>query len=296
MTGTHLDDEVDMFGLVLPVTGDGWSVTPWGVFANVGNASGLYEYLEGYGFGAGPSVPQIADYEQNDSATAWWAGGAFNLSMFNPLTFGLDVMYGDLGRNEFRDTSGNSFDIETQSWFLDAKLDYKLDWATPGVFGWWSSGDKADDVRDGKYGRIPVVGVDDGFAPTSFGGPGSIYGVDTAVSETMVGTWGVGIQLADLSFIPDLSHTLRVAYYRGTNEADVARDGRQAGLSGENIYMTDKDSAWEIDFDHTYQIYENLSAYLELGYIRLDMDEDVWGSDSYADNAFRGQVGFQYSF
>ena len=76
----------------------------------------------------------------------------------------------------------------------------------------------------------------------------------------------------------------------------MARDGRQAGLSGENIYMTDKDSAWEIDFDHTYQIYENLSAYLELGYIRLDMDEDVWGSDSYADNAFRGQVGFQYSF
>ncbi len=294
----HYDDEVDMFGLVLPVNGDGWSATPWGVVANVGSASGMYEYLTGYGYGGGAKAPQISEdnYEQNGSATAWWAGGAFNVSMFNPLTFGFDVMYGNLGRNEFKDTDGSEFGIESKGWFVDAKLDYKLGWATPGAFGWWSSGDKADDVKDGKYGRIPTLGMDDGFNPLSFGAPGSIYGVDTAISETMVGTWGVGLQLADMSFIKDLSHTIRVAYYQGTNQADVARDGNDLGISGENVYMTDKDHAWEVDFDHTYQIYENLTAYLELGYINLSMDEDVWGSDQYSNDAFRGQVGFSYSF
>ena len=281
-TGRSLDDEMDMFGLVAPVTGDGWSVTPWFIFANVGSASGFYEYS---GF------PVAGNYKNDERASAWWLGGAFSLTMFDPLTFGLDVMYGDIGRNEF----AGGYGLETSGWFLAANMDYKLDWGTPGIFGWWSSGDDADDVRDGKLGRIPTVGTDDGFGPTSMGFAGSIYGdYDSAVSLTGVGTWGIGLQIADMSFVENLSHTLRVAYYRGTNDKEAANN---AWISGENVYMTTGDDAWEVNFDHKYQIYENLTTYLELGYIHLNMDEDVWGS-AYdgADDAWRAQVGFVYKF
>ncbi len=44
------------------------------------------------------------------------------------------------------------------------------------------------------------------------------------------------------------------------------------------VFLTDEDSAWEVNFDHTYQIYENLTFILEMGYIRLDLDEDTWGA------------------
>ncbi len=297
--GGSLDDEVDMFGLVAPITGDGWSVTPWFVYSRVGSASGIYEYILNYqGYLDDAGMDSLA-YDQNESANAWWLGGAFSLSMFDPLTFGLDVMYGSLGNNSFAGYydgdrfADKPFDFETKGWFIAANINYKLDWGVPGIFGWWSSGDDYDDVADGKYGRIPTVGMDDGFAATSFGTTGSIYGVDTAVSETMVGTWGIGLQIADISFIEDLSHTIRVAYYRGTNDGDLAGIGAYP-ISGENIYMTSKDAAWEINFDHQYQMYENLSVYLELGYIALDMDDD-W-NDYYDKDAFRGQVGFVYKF
>lgn len=287
--GRSMDDELDMFGLVAPITGDGWSVTPWFVYANVGSASGYYEYITGYQAGFNQNN-MVFGAEPNDRANAWWVGGAFNVSMFDPLTFGLDVMYGSIGGN---DVAGFD-DLRTRGWFLAANIDYTLDWGVPGLFGWYSSGDDADDVADNKYGRIPVVGVDDGFTPTSFGAPGSIYGYDTAISETMVGTWGIGLQIADMSFVENLTHTIRVAYYRGTNDEDLA--GRGAiPLSGEAVYMTSKDDAWEVNFDHQYQIYENLSTYLELGYIHLNMDED-WGNDYLDDNAWRAQVGFVYKF
>ncbi len=288
--GRSMDDELDMFGLVAPITGDGWSVTPWFVYANVGSASGYYEYITDYQGHVNGGNPFSYSADANDSASAWWVGGAFNVSMFDPLTFGLDVMYGSVGGNDV----GGLDDLRTRGWFLAANIDYTLDWGVPGLFGWYSSGDDADDVSDNKYGRIPVVGVDDGFAPTSFGAPGSIYGYDTAVSETMVGTWGIGLQIADMSFVENLTHTIRVAYYRGTNDEDLA-GGTNLLLSGENVYMTSKDDAWEVNFDHQYQIYENLSTYLELGYIHLNMDED-WGNNYLDDDAWRAQVGFVYKF
>ena len=37
---------------------------------------------------------------------------------------------------------------------------------------------------------------------------------------TYSGTWGIGLQLKDLSFVDDLSHTFRVAYW-GRNKQPV---------------------------------------------------------------------------
>ncbi len=296
----HYDDEMDIFGLTLPITGEGWNVTPWAMYANVGASSGFYDYMFS-GDGANTNMAQ------NESSPAWWAGVAFKLEVFDPLTFSLDAMYGQLDRANVAsmglNVDGNPYPSEsdnlgTKGWFVASALDYKLDWATPGIFGWYSSGDDADAYKDGKLGRLPVVGTDDGFGPTSFGFPGSMGPVgDSYASVSGTGTWGVGARLADMSFVENLSHTLRVAYYQGTNNVENARWMGAMPYGCDALYMTTRDHAWEVNFDHTYQIYENLTAYLELGYINLSLDQDVWGDEAHdTDDSWKAQVGFQYNF
>jgi hypothetical protein len=129
------------------------------------------------------------------------------------------------------------------------------------------------------------------------------------LGSTSLGTWGLGVQAADWSFVDKLSHTLRFIYYRGTNDADVVKafaaipiPGQTRGygplaFSGQRVYMTDDDQAFEVDFVTTYKIYDNLTAYVDLAWIRLDMDEDVWGTDDYLDdNAWKAQLILRYSF
>ena len=306
----RLDDSMDMFGLVAPITGDGWAVTPWTVMANIGNQSGFAEYMLAKDNLNG--LDRGKRDVDNDRAFAWWLGTGFELTMFDPLTFAMDVIYGRMGDLEGLNVANrdkvtgvanpdNNFTARARGWFMDARLDYKLDWATAGIFGWWSSGDDADDQRDGhvKLGRMPVVGTDMGFAPTSFGFAGRKIRSDAmAVSQSGMGTWGIGAQLADMSFIDDLKHTLRVSYYKGTNDRELARGddsfGANTRYAVDNLYLTTGDAAWEVNFDHQYKIYENLTAYLELGYINLDLIRNHFQSDT--DDAWKAQVGFKYEF
>lgn len=300
----NVHDEMDLFALMLPITGEGWNVTPWGAYARIGNGSGFYKYV----LDNGATADDFNISTNNDNTMAWWAGLAASVEVFDPLTFGFDVMYGHMNRANlyntyFDNTLGADVSerlaLETGGWLIDARIDYALEWGTPGLFGWWSSGDDYDDVKDGEYGRMPAIGFDNGFAPTGFGAPGAYgIGTDTVVSATMLGTWGIGAQIADVSFIENLSHTLRVTYYRGTNDDEVVAHDRVVALSGEAIYMTTEDWALEVNFDHTYQIYENLALIAELSWIKLDLDDSTWKSNELhdTDDAWKAQLSFQYSF
>lgn len=303
----HLDDEVDVFGLLLPMEGEGWTFTPWGMYGFIGASSGLYDYLFA---GEYENTVEV----QNSHTKAWWVGAHLELSLLEPLVFNLEAIYGrmsrvDLGRDFFDNYGYDPLmekSVKASGWFLAATLDYELEWGTPGIFGWWSSGDDKDADRDGRLGRMPILSVDNaGFAPTSFGTAGTFsIGSDSVVTASGLGSWGFGIQVADVSFIEDLTHTLRFAYYRGTNDADLIRKTGDLnyvkyGLDG--LYLTDKDSVFEVNFDHTYQIYENLTALVELGYLRLDADRDVWQNKSGRNrdehkNAWKAQLVFHYSF
>ena len=75
---------------------------------------------------------------------------------------------------------------------------------------------------------------------------------------------------------------------------EVVRSGMNIPYAASQ-YLTTDDQAWEINFDHQYQIYENLTAVLELGYINLHLDSDTW-TDHKTDDAWKAQVMFQYSF
>ena len=64
-----------------------------------------------------------------------------------------------------------------------------------------------------------------------------------------------------------------------------------------STYLTTKDGAWEATFDTDYQIYKDLTLGVELGWINLDLNEDVWkNANSYKDNIYRGAVTLQYTF
>ena len=308
--GRKLDDSMDMFGLVAPVKGNGWAVTPWAVLASIGNKSGFMEYAMESSYG-NYFAPPARNADGTDRSTAWWAGTNVELTMLDPWVFGADIMYGHMGRLDTPQyangvnsalSNGPSLGYESMQfsgWFLDAKLDYKMDWATAGFFGWWSTGDKGSDVRDGKFGRMMAVGTDTPFGPTSFGfGGKQMRGIDAAIGCTGLGTWGLGVQLANISFIEDLSHTLRLAYYSGTNRAIAAQEIAAHGGVGQlakDLYMTTRDNAWEVNIDHQYKIYENLTAFVETGYINLDSSTSNPLLTGKSD-AWKGQVGFKYEF
>lgn len=336
----HFSDEVDIFGLILPMNGEGWSVTPWFMYGFIGANSGVYDYMYGTSVFTGNDKFQNtvgtdaywSDGAENSSTHGLWLGAHLELTKFDPWVLNLEAIYGRLGRANLRGLGwfvGDELNrnwvgdcnIRTSGWFLGATLDYKLDFGTPGIFAWWASGDKANAYHDGSLGRLPAFGNDGGsFSATSFGMSG-YYGIGNGgdsnlVTGTGLGTMGIGIQLADFSFIEDLSHTLRFAYYRGTNDPNVIKNGNDGWwplkYSADALYLTKEDNVFEVNFDHKYRIYQNLEAVLELGYLRLHADKDTWSGrkdrmsgfhnqrninyKEESENAWKAELNFRYEF
>jgi hypothetical protein len=155
---------------------------------------------------------------------------------------------------------------------------------------------------------------------TSFGQDSWAWnGVVGAVGYGVQGTWGALLNFKDISFAKDLKHNVRVAYYRGTNDADlikkygpagsdlkgIIKDYRGTAAAGANpglLYLTDKDSAWEFNVDTYYDIYKNLQLCVELGYIKLNMDDGTWrqrDGSTFADraeNQYKVTIGLRYMF
>jgi hypothetical protein len=303
---------MDVFGLTLPITAiDGVRMVPWAMYANIGADSGFWNYLgRSPGQFTGYNAAGAAQYDKGGWAStdthAWYAGLALNVDIFDPLTFAFDAMYGNLqgGNDSLRDSTPG-----TKGWFVDAALRYKLDWGTAGLFGWYASGDDDDAIKNNEYGRLPSLGYDWGPGFTSFGFDGSTADLysDWHVSISAVGTWGLGLEIVNMSFFEDLSHTIRVTYYAGTNDADLVKNnpgsfGRRQNNNmfiGEFQYMTDEDYAVEVNFDHIYTIYEGFTAHLDLGYINMNLDEGTWKHTSLGhetDDAWKATLTFQFRF
>ncbi|MDY7000507.1 MAG: outer membrane homotrimeric porin [Thermodesulfobacteriota bacterium] len=281
--GTNDNDEVDAFTAIVPVTLDGFSLTPYMLYAHHGaNATAA----PGTAFVGGLQSPNGTAL--GDDLDIWWGGVAFTMNMFDPIMITADLMYGAVDG----DTNSSN---DREGWFFDLGVDYVMDMFTPGVFFFWSSGDD-DDPGDGSE-RMPSLGGS--FAPSSFAFDGAVGQNDGAIlSADGIGLWGLGLALKDFSFMENLTHTARVLYCQGTNDPDLAKKGYATGL-------TDKDHFWEVNLDSTYALYENLSACLELGYVNLDLDEEpwknsntgVWGGDpDDTDDAWKCSFALIYEF
>ena len=272
--GNEIDDEVDIFLLSLPIeVKDTFSVTPYGVYALIGDDLGA---------DIGTYLPDVlsAHGTLGDEGDAWWAGVAFDLSYFDPFVAAIDLVYGKYDADNV-----GGVDPDRDGWAVIGKFGYKLDYFTPILFGWYGSG--SDDLgQDGLDGILPYLSADWGL--TSFGWSNAHFGGrEYMVGDSPAGTWAIGLGLEDIKFIDNLTSHLRVMYFEGTSDS-----------KGQNTFETmrvlnDDDSGFEVNLDNVINVYDNLDMYVELAYINLDIKHDT---NAFEDDAWKGYVGFSYSF
>ncbi|MDY0259377.1 MAG: outer membrane homotrimeric porin [Desulfovibrio sp.] len=321
-------DNMDLFSLMVPLTFDGVKVTPWAMYGmvgknalnrqwdtkssaydSVGTSDGNLPYsLRPYP-GIGATNFKIGK-TGNDYGTAFWAGLPVAITLWDPLNIELDINYGymqGMGRFDALKSDGTTkrSSTERQGWLAKALVEYKLDWGVPGIFGWYASGDDGN-PKNGSQ-RMPSIAASGNF--TSFIGDGNMGWIRQDYSLTYDGTWGIGAQVRDISFVEDLKHTLRVAYWGGTNSTGMVKYMNNAHAWadgwGNNTgpYLTTNDGMVEFNLVNSYKIYENLEMNLELDYVINCMDNSTWkkandgnaGSFSKQD-MWKAQVVFAYSF
>ena len=307
-------DNVDAFGLLIPLTFDGIKVTPWGLIAAIGpnafannDARGNYHTFDNFdnlatskaqmragllpawgvtGTGAGV---RAADATLDQYATAWWAGLTADITYFDPFRVAFDFMGGGVQWDDSR--------LNRAGWMATLLVEYKMDWGIPGIVGWYASGDNSN-LGDGSE-RMPYLSLGNGdnqFSNFAFDGHPYIAR-EGALGASMTGTWGVGLRVRDMSFIEDLKHTFRVNLIGGTNDHGIfeqlAKYNRPItsfenydntyGLNG--LYMTDQDTALEVSLHNEYKMYENFTIMLDASYIAM------WLADTKYDGVRRAMSG-----
>lgn len=310
-------DALDLVMLSLPVTGDGFKVTPWGLMGIVGKNSMNHSGgdVEDLQMGLTPVLTDSmiggANFNKDplkNRATAWWAGLSAEMTMFSPFRLAADFTYGSIDRGELRmeqipGRAAKNMDVKRAGWYASLLAEYKLDMVTPGLYFWYASGDDSNPYNGSE--RMPVL--DAAWYGTKFGYDDSTFDGSCFLADNPTGTWGAALMLSDISFMENLSHFFEVAYIRGTNNKDMPLKAGMMSAQHQFMdtrgdvgytYMTTKDDAWEVDFTTKYNIYKDLALMLELGYIRLNLDTDVWGTvkDSMDKDAYKVGVYMQYNF
>ena len=312
-------DNVDMFALLLPLAFDGARATPWAMYGMIGaNAwdamdNGMHKgsyppyTLRPYPYASGGMA---APHTGKAYGAAFWAGLPISLSLWEPLNIEVDVNYGyveAMGRYEATDYSSMRTlraGTKREGWLLKGLLEYKMDWGTPGIFGWYSSGDDGS-VKNGSE-RMPTLSGCANFM--SFMGDGNMGWGDGRLYDknlTYAGTWGIGLRIHDVSVVEDLKHAFRVAYWGGTNSPGMAKYVSTSygwnNQTAEGPYLTTRDGLLEFNLVNDYKIYDNLRVNLELGYVVNMVDNGTWKrgyrNDSYSrQDAWKTQLTFVYAF
>ena len=194
-----------------------------------------------------------------EDLTIYWLGVAATFNVNEKLSVGIDAIYSKAEAEE-----------EADGYFLAAKIARTGDFMTLELGGWYSTGANAEDDE----GFAPFSGA---YCPTSFGfdGYNDLSGGDV-FSTDGVNTSGVALTVKEVSFIENVSHRLTVAYMQYTDKAH------------------EDDSAYEADFETTWQMYENLAARFELAYISPDFEDKEDGSEEA--DTIKTAVSLQYTF
>jgi len=320
-TTTQVADELDLFFMALPITLDGFSVTPWTALG-IGGRNANYDSL----VAANLVTPGYfaPGWSKNQNAY-WWLGGAIEIDALDPIKFYADVIYGQGAMND-RSAS------KRHGWFIDAAIEYTgWDILTPSVFGWWSTGEDGS-WRNGSE-RMPYTFSSwNGGTSFLFDGPRDL-GADSNMYMNPVGSWGLGLSLKNISFIEKLTHRITFVYVQGTNSSRAFRNINYAnyainaaglavpmtgafnrpayygvdytypGYTSNGLFtmgrdLTASECVFGLSFDHKYMIYENLAAIIETGWAHGNFQKSVWGPRlaNKAADAWRVAFGLQYKF
>ena len=320
-------DNIDLGGLFIPLTFDGVKITPWGMLAGIGpNADRVGEdYFAGSdsdvwgtsigkfrqgmlpAFGVvGSDGRTVHDIKLSEYGTAWWAGATGDITYWDPFRVASDFTAGGVSYDESR--------LNRAGWMAALLVEYKFDWGTPGIVGWYASGDD-DDLGNGSE-RLPTLSTgmsDNDLSHFAFDGNPYIAREGT-LGNSMAGTWGVGLRVKDFSFVEDLKHTFRINYIGGTNDHEILKKlnratgtwvaPNQGGVGVENMYLTDLDSALEIGLYNEYKMYDNFKIALDANYVALFLDDGhkTWkysamnGKSRDVRDAWNVNVSFVYEF
>ena len=310
-------DNVDVAALLLPLTFDGFRLTPWAMYAGIGpnslnadhandwknvGVSGI-QYLAGMLPAGGASHNSRMDLYGN----AFWAGLTGELTLPDPWRVAWDLNYGSVS---YDDTSANR-----AGWLASLLVEYDLGWTKPGIYGWYASGD--DDDRGNGSERMPylsVANVHNAWSHYAFNG-NEYISREGAVGNGMTGTWGVGLQLRDVNVIEDLYQTFRVNLIGSTNDPGMAKwlssqglaanSGALSGAVGmDGLYLTRQDYALEWGLTSTTKVTENFTVALDVAYVALWLDHDssVWGNsrmngrNDEVRDAWNFSLSYMYSF
>ncbi len=271
------EDDADAVMLNAEFAYDGFKVAPWVMYAHA-DKEGL-ETVKPEG--------SILFGRDNHAADAFVIGASAELNMFDPFVFALDALYNNIKFHDIPAAQEDSFD----GFYVAAKASYKFSNGTAGFGGWYSSGMDEADKNDTGF-----VVLDGGFSASHILFDGNVIGADGFTNvyndgaDSPFGTWGLIAEYADFSFLENLSHTARILYVQGTNDKDSGIN--RSDILGEGF--TEDDSAIEIDFNTTYQIYKNFSATLQLGYVFFDQSKI--SSEDEQDDIFRSALAFVYKF
>jgi hypothetical protein len=279
------NDDIDMAFIAAPVTLDGFSIAPYFAYAWVGDNAYTGNQQQASSYAAGDLLAN-ADGE----ATIWVVGANAELTMFDPLTFAADLIYG----------AGDADDYDTKGWYAALAASYKMDFMTATLFTTYATGADEDADEDDYlptlaegWGLTPYVGGVRAFS-TSY----DSFGTDAlGVGSDGTGLWTIGLVLDKISFVEKLSHKLVIAYAMGTADEDAAYATLKAdGSVDERLAFTEEDNLWEVYLVNKYMIYENLAAINELSYFKASSElyEDATGDD--LDASYFATIGFQYKF
>ena len=296
----NLYDEMDVFGVMVPIKTSAVRMTPWAAAALIGKDSYYYGNKNvsaanrnkirntasapgGYYVGG-----RWVDSSNMDSqGYAWWAGTTFQLPILDPFFVNLDAMIGGL------ETGDSNYDVD-YGYFVAAKIGYKFSWGTPAFLGWYSSGDKDRDERR----IIPGFAEVGGFTMTRYGFSGtSRRSFDDALGTIGFGMWGAGFEVANISFVDKLKHTIRAVYMGGTNDGQSlwgSGAGNKADWTPGDALVT-SDHAYEINLLNDYQVSKNLAIALDLAYLKVELGEQRSNKDD-TKGSFAAMVNLQYSF
>lgn len=256
------NDDIDMAFIAAPIALDGFELAPYFAYAWIG---------------ADAPATSSGPVGIGEDATAYVVGANAALTMFDPLTFAADVIYGALDSDVF----------ESAGWYAALAASYKMDMLTATLFSTYATGlsDDGDDDQDlmptlaEGWGLTPYIGGVRAFSTTY----DSFATDNLGVGSDGTGLWTVGLVLDKITFVENLTHKLVIAYAQGTGDENTS-------------LFTEEDSGWEVYFVNKYMIYENLAAINELGYFQgsSEVYEDAVGDD--LDASYFATVGFQYKF
>ena len=258
----------------VPVTAGDFNVTPFGMFAYSGAHSGTGGTSGGTGLlgFAGPNS------SSTDGLRGYWGGAALT---YSPTTMPLKLMADyNYGKATYTNYNNNTKDGGRAGWLADFAADYTgLSMMTPEFFAVYSSGETGKNPD--KSGRMPVIGVPQNWTIGSF-----FFGERLELTGSMnnpagytvntLGYWAGGISLKDITFMDKLSHTVNILYAKGTNSVDYLKNTSNLNSVNYAGFLTEKDSLWEVDLNTRYKIYDELTGYVYLGYIKSNFDVDAW--------------------